>query len=235
MSRRASRLDTVAPDPARSAVVGVRLFVSLAMIALLLWGFAVLANEFSEQEWLTRLDLSVLNWLQLHGTERGESAFVFVSWLGAPLLFAVDAIFAIVLAVRREWRSFTIWTVAIVGGVVLDEVLKLAVRRARPDVSSEFISSHSWSFPSGHAMNSLVTYAMLAYLLRDYVTSARARIAIAIGAAILIVAIGFSRLYLGVHYLSDVTAGYLAGSAWVLACIAAARYEYGRSRETSAC
>ena len=78
-------------------------------------------------------------------------------------------------------------------------------------------------------MNSLVTYAMLAYLLRDHVTSARARIAIAIGAAILIVAIGFSRLYLGVHYLSDVTAGYLAGGAWVLACIAAARHEYGRS------
>ena len=235
MSKRASRLDTVAPDPARSAVVGVRLFFSLAMIALLLWGFAVLADEFSEQAWLTRLDLSVLNWLQLHGTERGERAFVFVSWLGAPLLFAVDVIVAIVLALRREWRSFTIWTVAIVGGVVLDEVLKLAFRRARPDVASEFISSHSWSFPSGHAMNSLVTYAMLAYLLRDYATSARACIAIAIGAAILIVAIGFSRLYLGVHYLSDVTAGYLAGGAWVLACIAAARSEYGRSPDTSAC
>ena len=130
-------------------MVGVRLFLLLAMIALLLWGFAVLADEFSEQAWLTRLDLSVLNWLQLHGTERGESAFVFVSWLGAQLLFAVDVIFAIVLAVRREWRSFTIWTVAIVGGVVLDEVLKLAFRRARPDVASEFISSHSWSFPSG--------------------------------------------------------------------------------------
>jgi len=223
------------PNSERAARAGLQLFVALVLIALLLWGFAVLADEFSEQSWLARLDLSVLNWLQLHGSEQGENVFVFVSWLGGPILFAVDVAFAIVLAVRREWRSFTIWTVAIVGGVVLDEVLKLAFRRARPDVASEFISSHSWSFPSGHAMNSLVTYAMLAYLLRDYVTSARARIAIAIGAAILIVAIGFSRLYLGVHYLSDVTAGYLAGGAWVLACIAAARHEYGRSRETSAC
>lgn len=206
---------------ARFARTWLRLFAALAIIALLIWGFAVLADEFSEQAWLARLDLSVLNWLQLHGTERGERLFLFVSWLGAPVLFAVDIVFAIVLAMRREWRAFTIWTVAIVGGVSLDEVLKLAFHRARPDVASEFISRRSWSFPSGHAMNSLVTYVMLAYLLREYVVNERTRIAIAVGAALLILAIGFSRLYLGVHYLSDVTAGYLAGGAWTLACITA--------------
>jgi len=202
----------------------------LALIALLIWGFAMLADEFSEQAWLARLDLSVLNWLQSHGSERGESAFVFVSWLGAPVLLAVDVVFAILLAVRREWRSLTIWTIAIVGGAVLDEVLKMAFRRVRPAVSSEFITSHSWSFPSGHAMNSLVTYAMLAYLCRTYVADAKARFAITVGAVLLIVAIGFSRLYLGVHYLSDVTAGYLAGGAWTLACITAWRYEQVGSR-----
>jgi membrane-associated phospholipid phosphatase len=221
------------PNSQRTARAGLQLFVALALIALLLWGFAVLADEFSDQAWLARLDLSVLNWLQRHGSEQGENVFVFVSWLGAPILFAVDVAFAIVLAVRREWRSFTIWTIAILGGVALDEVLKLAFRRARPDVASEFISSHSWSFPSGHAMNSLVTYAMLAYLLRGYVAGARARIAIAMGAAVLVTAIGFSRLYLGVHYLSDVTAGYLAGGAWVLACITTARYAFARPHSHS--
>ena len=79
-------------------------------------------------------------------------------------------------------------------------------------------------------MNSLVGYAMLAFLLREHLTDARARLAVAIGAVTLIVAIGFSRLYLGVHYLSDVAAGYLAGSAWVLACVMAKRYAIGRSR-----
>ena len=187
----------------------------------------MLADAFGEQGRIARLDLSVLNWLQLHGSEGGERVFVFVSWLGAPVLFLVDVVVAIVFAARHQWRSFALWVTAIIGAVVLDEMLKLAFRRARPDVASEFISSHSWSFPSGHAMNSFVSYVMLAYLLRQYVADVRARGAIAVGAAILVAAIGFSRIYLGVHYLSDVTAGYLAGGAWVLACVTASRYAFG--------
>jgi membrane-associated phospholipid phosphatase len=222
-----SKADSTIETPAAKA--GVGLFVTLAVIALLLWGFAALADGFNETGRIARLDLAVLNWLQLHGSEGGESVFVFVSWLGAPVLIAVDLTVAVWLALRRMWRWFALWIIAIVGGVLLDEMLKLAFRRARPSVASEFISGSSWSFPSGHAMNSLVGYAMLAFLLRERLTDARARVAVTIGAVLLIAAIGFSRLYLGVHYLSDVTAGYLAGSAWVLACVTAERYAIGRS------
>ncbi len=199
---------------------GLRLFAALAVIGLMLFGFAVLSDEFREQGRLARIDISVLNWLQLHGSERGERVFQIVSWFGAPILFVVDIAVAIVLAVRHRWRWLMLWSVAIVGGVVLDETLKLAFRRVRPRFATEFITSGSWSFPSGHAMNSLVGYAMLAYLLRQHVSNTKTRASIALGATLLIAAIGFSRLYLGVHYLSDVTAGYLAGGAWVLACIA---------------
>ncbi len=224
-----SGLGADAPREERSAWPGPELFVALAIIGLLLWGFGALADEFSEQGRITRLDLAVLNWLQQHGSEKGESVFVFVSWLGAPVLFAVDLVVFVAFAIRRQWRSVTLWTVAVVGGVALDEILKLAFRRVRPGVASEFISRHSWSFPSGHAMNSLVSYAMLAYLLRQYVTDSRSRIAMTIGFATLILAIGFSRLYLGVHYFSDVTAGYLAGSAWVIACVTTDRYAFRRA------
>jgi undecaprenyl-diphosphatase len=207
-----------------SASVGLGLFVILATIGLLLWGFAALADEFGETGKLAQLDVAVLTWLQLHGSESGERAFEFVSWLGAPVLFAVDIAVAVWLAIHRLWRSFALWVIAIVGGAALDEILKLSFRRARPSVASEFIHSGSWSFPSGHAMNSLVGYSMLAFLLREHVTNARVRAIIALAAALLIAAIGFSRLYLGVHYLSDVTAGYLAGGAWVLACVTAEQY-----------
>ncbi len=218
-------------DTANHAIArraGARLFAALAMIGLLLVGFAAIAAEFNEPGRLARLDLSVLNWLQLHGSERGERVFQIVSWLGAPVLFVSDIAVAIALAVRRRWHWFTLWTVAIVGGVVLDEALKLAFRRARPEVASEFISRVSWSFPSGHAMNALVGYTMLAYLLRAHIASASTRLYLTLGTAILIAAIGFSRLYLGVHYLSDVTAGYLAGGAWVLACMAINERYYRR-------
>lgn len=223
----ASARGTAKPEslPKRqSASVGLGLFVILAMIGLLLFGFAVLADEFGETGRLAQLDVAVLSWLQLHGSESGERVFEFVSWLGAPVLFAVDVAVAAWLAIRRLWRSFALWVIAIVGGAALDEMLKLSFRRARPSVASEFIHGGSWSFPSGHAMNSLVGYSMLAFLLREHVTNARVRVIIALVAALLIVAIGFSRLYLGVHYLSDVTAGYLAGSAWVLACVTAEQY-----------
>lgn len=218
------------PTDTPSARAGVGLVVALAVIGLLLWGFAALADGLNEKGRIAQLDLSVLNWLQAHGTEGGENGFLFVSWLGAPVLVSMDAVVAVWLAVRRMWRWFALWTIAIVGGVLLDEMLKLAFRRARPSVASEFITRSSWSFPSGHAMNSLVGYAMLAFLLRERLKNPRARVTVMIGAIILIAAIGFSRLYLGVHYLSDVTAGYLAGGAWVLACTTAERYAIGRSR-----
>lgn len=218
------------PTDTPSTRAGVGLLVTLAVIGLLIWGFAALADGFNEKGRIAQLDLSVLNWLQAHGTESGEGGFLFVSWLGAPVLVGMDLVVAAWLAVRRKWRLFTLWTIAILGGVLLDEMLKLAFRRARPSVASEFITASSWSFPSGHAMNSLVGYAMLAFLLRERLTNTRVRVAVAIGAVILVAAIGFSRLYLGVHYLSDVTAGYLAGGAWVLACITAERSAIGRSR-----
>lgn len=217
------------PTDVPSAKAGAGLFVALAVIGLLLWAFTALADGFNEQGRIARLDLAVLNWLQQHGTESGESVFVFVSWLGAPILVTMDVVVAGLLALRHMWRWLTLWTIAIVGGVLLDEMLKLAFHRARPSVASEFITKSSWSFPSGHAMNSLVGYAMLAFLVREHLTSTRARMLVVVGAAILIAAIGFSRLYLGVHYLSDVTAGYLAGGVWVLACITAERYAIGRS------
>ena len=231
----ARELAEEAPSPTEnpSAKAGVRLVVSLAVIALLLWGFAALADGFGEKGRIARGDVAVLDWLQAHGTEGGESIFVFVSWLGAPVLVAVDVAVGIWLAARRLWRWLALWCTAIIGGVVLDQILKLAFRRARPSVASEFIAHSSWSFPSGHAMNSLVGYAMLAFLLRERLTNSHSRLAVTIGAAILIAAIGFSRLYLGVHYLSDGTAGYLAGGAWVLACIVAERHAMGHRRSES--
>ncbi|MEP7064530.1 MAG: phosphatase PAP2 family protein [Gemmatimonadota bacterium] len=230
MIARDPRAETEPPVDTPSVQAGIGLIVTLMAIGLLLWGFAALAEGFSEKGRVAQMDLAVLDWLQLHGTEGGERAFLFVSWLGAPVLVAVEVAVAIWLAARRMWRWFALWIIATVGGVLLDQMLKLAFRRARPPVASEFItSSSSWSFPSGHAMNSLVGYAMLAFLLREHLGSAPARIAVTLGAVLLIVAIGFSRLYLGVHYVSDVAAGYLVGSAWVLACVTAERFAMRRA------
>jgi len=99
-------------------------------------------------------------------------------------------------------------------------MLKLVIRRPRPPGAAALLQHFSWSFPSGHAMASLIGYGMLAYVLTLlWIHRRSAQIAVVLGAALLIIAIGFSRLYLGVHYFSDVVGGYAAGVLWLSACI----------------
>ncbi|HEV8599296.1 MAG TPA: phosphatase PAP2 family protein, partial [Gemmatimonadales bacterium] len=112
------------------------------------------------------------------------------------------------------------WAAAVLGSGLLDGALKFAIRRPRPELAANFLSELSWSFPSGHSMASMVTYGMLAYLV-VLAGKGRKRIQIAasVCAVLLILSIGFSRLYLGVHYFSDVVGGFTAGALWLSACI----------------
>ncbi|MDP9263486.1 MAG: phosphatase PAP2 family protein, partial [Acidobacteriota bacterium] len=129
---------------------------------------------------------------------------------------------ALALAVRRQWLLLAGWAAAMAGAGVLDAVLKHIVQRPRPPQAATFLHRDSFSFPSGHAMISLVAYGMLAYLLVLFWGSRRGRrVAIIAVAAALALAIGFSRLYLGVHYFSDVIGGYAGGLLWLSACVTA--------------
>jgi membrane-associated phospholipid phosphatase len=210
------------------SLVTANLVAGLVVCAALLWGFVSLADEVPEHGWLVRVDLAVAAWLQVHGTEGGESIFAAVSWLGSPVLIAVAVLMGAWLAVRRSWLRFGVWAGTIAGGAALELVLKAAFHRTRPVYAAEFIHRASWSFPSGHAMNSLIVYGLLAHVLLPHIESPAGRRALVAGAVVLIAAIGYSRLYLGVHYLSDVVAGFLAGGLWLLVCIGA--YDLSQQR-----
>src|SRR2546422_580345 len=156
-----------------------------------------------------------------HATPAGYAVFNAISLLGSPLVLTVLALaVALVLGVRRHWIVLGGWVAAFAGGGLLDAMLKLMIRRPRPPYAARFLPHYTWSFPSGHAMSALIGYGMLAYLLVVLWTHRRsAQITIVLGAAVLIVAIGLSRLYLGVHYFSDVVGGYAAGVLWLSTCI----------------
>jgi len=144
-----------------------------------------------------------------------------MSWLGSPaVMTALGLVVAVVLLGRRHMLLLCGWVATLVGGGVLDMTLKYIIQRPRPVYASTFLHSPSFSFPSGHAMESLIVYGMLAYLLAVFWTERRrTRLTIVLIAALLTVAIGVSRLYLGVHYFSDVVAGYAAGLLWLSACV----------------
>jgi membrane-associated phospholipid phosphatase len=130
---------------------------------------------------------------------------------------------AALLARGRRWTLLWTWIVAVAGSALLNQLLKRIFQRPRPHFAHPLLVETSYSFPSGHAMESFVAYGTLAYLaVVLWLRSWEARVAAVCGAALVVVLIGFSRMYLGVHYFSDVVAGYAAGGVWLSALITGA-------------
>jgi undecaprenyl-diphosphatase len=120
------------------------------------------------------------------------------------------------------WRSghrhrAILFTIAMTGALLVDEALKLTFRRARPQPFFDYPLPHSYSFPSGHALFSVVFFGTLAALISPGLHAKWKRALLWAAAALLAAIIGFSRVYLGVHYPTDVIAGYAAALVWVLA------------------
>jgi undecaprenyl-diphosphatase len=163
----------------------------------------------------------LLDWFHAHTSPTGLRIFVAISWLGSPAVMAGIAVaVGFVLLLRRDRLMLLGWVGAFVGVGVLNAVLKRIIHRPRPAYATAFLHGTSFSFPSGHAMGSLVGYGMLTYLvLVLWVKRRSLQVALVIIASILILAIGLSRLYLGVHYFSDVVGGYAAGLVWLTVCI----------------
>ena len=206
---------------ARGEYLGLHLTLGLAISVLGLWLFGAITEDVLNKDPLTRFDVTVLETLHRHATPAGTALFIAISRLGSPLTMTIIALGGVLLlARRRDGIVLSGWVAAFAGALVLDNWLKLVIRRPRPTYAAALIHDATWSFPSGHAMGALVGYGMLAYVLvlfakGDY----RTRIAIVATAALTIIAIGVSRLYLGVHYFSDVMGGYAAGMLWLSACI----------------
>jgi undecaprenyl-diphosphatase len=170
---------------------------------------------------ITKWDNIVLQWLHSHTTPFGIHMMVTFTMLGTEGFIAIPGIgIGALLAHKRKWMMLKGWIAALVGGPIIENILKWTIRRPRPEFAAPFLHGFSYSFPSGHAMNSTIAFGMLAYILITFCTRRRAaKIGIVIFTVLFVLAIGFSRLYLGVHYLSDVLGGFASGIVWLAACI----------------
>jgi membrane-associated phospholipid phosphatase len=204
--------------------LGLHLTVGLMTAAGCLWLFGGLAEDILTKDPLVRYDRAIADYLHSGATPPLTKFFLAVTALGSIETMALlGIIVAAVLAKRRQWVYLGTWIAAVGGSVVLDRLLKELFARPRPFFEHPLLLETSYSFPSGHAMESLVVYGVLAYFaVLALVRSWRARTAVVFGAALLVLLIGFSRLYLGVHYFSDVVAGYAAGGVWLSALITGA-------------
>ncbi len=142
--------------------------------------------------------------------------FLFITFLGGStwLLFASLVMF-LFLILKKKTHAALLFLFTFSLGVALNLFIKYIVARARPDIEP-MIDEIFYSYPSGHSMNAFVFYALLAYLTYHVGRNSMVSALVTFLCGILILAIGFSRIYLGVHYPSDVIAGFLAGCAWFL-------------------
>ncbi len=131
------------------------------------------------------------------------------------VMVVLTALVAAVLVLRRSDYWLGRLGLSVPGCILLNEVLKYLFHRSRPALAHPLVKLESYSFPSGHAVSATVFYGFLAILLCSSVPSKVRRVAIRVAAIALILAVGFSRVYLGVHYPTDVLGGMFEGAAWL--------------------
>ena len=153
-----------------------------------------------------------------------EGAMRDVTSLGSAsvLVLITAAVIIYLLMIRRPATALLIF-VAVAGGQVLSSLLKAGIDRPRPDLVSHLVNETSFSFPSGHAMLSAVTYLTLGSLAARFLHGRTTKIFVLCLAVLTTVLVGISRVYLGVHWPSDVLAGWCAGFAWAMLCWLVAR------------
>lgn len=200
--------------------LGLHLTIGILVSILALWLFGGVLEDVVAGDPLTRFDERLAAELHARATPMGVQLFRGISLLGSPGTWSVLALVVLaVLLLRRERILAAGWVAAIMGGGVLDVALKVLVHRPRPVFPDPYALVPGWSFPSGHSMGSLVGYGMIAYFVVLRVRDPRARAAVIGVATALVALVGLSRMYLGVHYFSDVVGGFTAGIVWLSACI----------------
>jgi membrane-associated phospholipid phosphatase len=197
---------------------------TLLGLAVVLVGvpFGLLLHQVTTDGPLTGLDDSAARWLnrQVHGNDLAIAALEVVSFLGKPIFLVVAVGVPGLWVLRHGGRKLAAFlAVTCIGGGLVDTAVKVAVGRPRPELEQPIAEAFNHSFPSGHAMQAVVCYGALALVFLPRF-EARGRRWILVGTAVLALAIGVSRLALGLHFVSDVLGGYVLGAAWLAGSVA---------------
>lgn len=203
-----------------TAVFGIFLMSGAVIAIAATWGFAELAGHVRQGK-TQQFDDAVMHWIGAHQDPRLESAMLEITALGTGTVVGVIVLIAgMFLWLNAHKHSAILLVAATLGGIVLDNLLKIGFSRPRPRIFEWGTHAVSSSFPSGHAMSSVVVYGTVAYLAGRLQQQPSSRVLTMMLAAAIIAAISVSRVYLGVHYPSDILAGVMIGVAWAGFCMA---------------
>jgi undecaprenyl-diphosphatase len=184
-----------------------------------LFGFIVM-SYLVHAEHLAAFDQEIIQIVQGLEAERLTVIMKFFTYIGTIRFIVILTIivFLFLFYVLKHRLEIIVLLSVVLCTPILNRLLKLYFHRARPDFN-RLIEIGGYSFPSGHAMNAFSFYSILAFLFWRHVPTKLGRISVIIFSSVMILAIGMSRVYLGVHYPSDILGGFLASGLWVTAVI----------------
>ncbi|WP_042356027.1 phosphatase PAP2 family protein [Bacillus rubiinfantis] len=191
------------------------LIIAFTISMICMFGFTLIARSISDEQLMAfdRIVISVVQGWEASGLTRLMKLFTFIGSTGFVIFLSLCVV--IFLAKVLHHRSeVLLFVIAIIGSALLNQLLKHLFQRTRPDFH-RLIEISGYSFPSGHAMNAFTVYAMLAFILWRHISGRMGRSLLIIFSIMMIIAIGVSRIYLGVHYPSDIVGGYLASAIWL--------------------
>ncbi|VFU18501.1 conserved membrane hypothetical protein [anaerobic digester metagenome] len=200
--------------------LGLHLTVGLLASILLVWIFGSITEEMLEHDTLVAVDHWITGHISLIRSPQADRAMEVITRFGGREVLPLGILVTVILLLfMRRYIQAAGFLIANAGGYLLVIILKMTIQRERPLTEYTSVEVAGYSYPSGHAMMAAIFYGMLAYFLIRAVDSRKLRVFIVCIAAAAIMIIGFSRIYLGVHYISDVAAGFAGGLFWLSVCI----------------
>lgn len=213
----------------RRAELALRLGIGALLLIGAAWLFGAIAEDVATSDRLTVLDVVLARWLREHARPELTRWMLLVTDLHSTIAVSCyAAVVAAALAWRRQWRRVVAVFVCVAGGLTLNVLMKLAFHRARPVLDEPLLTLTSYSFPSGHVAASTLMYGLVVAWVCTRTRRPLVRFAVSFAAAVAIALVAFTRMYLGVHYLSDVAAAFAEGVAWLALCLSALTVYWGR-------
>ena len=200
--------------------LGLQLTLGAVALICASWLFGSVAEDVVTGDPLTLVDVRLAQWFHAHARASLTPFMFAISHLhGLVGITSMGLVIAAWLAWRRNWYWIACVAVVLPLGMVINSLMKYAFQRARPSLEAPLLVLTSYSFPSGHVAGATLFYGLLVALVHSQTRAWRWRILAAMGAGLMILLVAVSRMYLGVHYLSDVLAAFAESVAWLALCL----------------
>jgi len=202
--------------------LGLHLTLIVVLFVGAIWLFGGVAEDVVTGDPLVRLDVKIADWFHARTSPHLTRFMLVVTDAhGTQAMSFMTAALALYLGLRRQWYWLLTLVFVAPGGMLISVLLKRLFMRNRPDLDDPILTLVSYSFPSGHVTGATLFYGFLAAYLASSVRSWRWQVLLVFSAGALILLVGLTRIYLGVHYFSDVIAAAAGGTAWLALCLVA--------------